>query len=109
MPRERRRSRSRSVEKPRARRTKEEMAALREQMAADAKDREVERRERYEQHRADKMRQEREELESKLRHGASFLKGMALDHMTSGSVEEVVQRNASKRQRGGMEDNFLRR
>ncbi|VDD76456.1 unnamed protein product [Mesocestoides corti] len=96
--------------KPRGcRLTQEEMAALRAQMAADAKEREAERRERFEQHRAEKARSEIEELEGKLKHGASFLKGLTLDHVASSSVEEVVQRNAKSRQRGGMDENFLKR
>ena len=95
--------------RPRPRRTAEEMEALRAQMAADAKERDAERRQRFEQHIAETAREERVEGEARITHGASFLRKLTLDHVASTSVEEVVQRNAKSRQRGGMDKNFLRR
>ncbi|VDN96542.1 unnamed protein product [Rodentolepis nana] len=108
----RKRSRSRSQDFSRnvtKKRTQEEMAALREQMAADAKEREAERVKRFEQHQHEKAKEENEEGQSRVRVGASFLRGLTLKHVASTSVEEVVQRHANKRQRGGMDQNFLRR
>lgn len=106
-------SRSRSFEQSHQgggrRRTQEEMAALRAQMAADAKEREAERRQRFEKHKMETEREEKVEGEARTKHGASFLRGLTLDHVTSTSVEEVVQRNAKSRQRAGMDENFLRR
>ncbi|CDS39946.1 pre mRNA splicing factor CWC25 [Echinococcus multilocularis] len=91
------------------RRTQEEMAVLRAQMAADAKERAAERRQRFEKHRSETAREEKVEGEARAKHGASFLRGLTLDHVASTSVEEGVQRNAKSRQRGGMNENFLRR
>ncbi|KAM3182115.1 hypothetical protein ACTXT7_013045 [Hymenolepis weldensis] len=105
-------SRSRSHDRGRDKRklpTQEEMAALREQMAADAKEREAERAKRFELHRNEMAKEEDEEGQARVSHGASFLRGLTLKHVASTSVEEVVQRNANKRQRGGMDQNFLRR
>nr|VZH90181.1 unnamed protein product [Spirometra erinaceieuropaei] len=93
---------------PAPRRSREEMAALRAQMAADAKERERERVERYQRHQTEAKQQEASELASRNTHGASFLKGLTLAHVATSSVEEGVQRKASSRQRGGMEENFLR-
>lgn len=111
--RHKRSSRSRSFEQSHrrgARRwTQEEMAVLRAQMAADAKEREAERQQRFEKHRAETAREEKVEGEARAKHGASFLRGLTLDHVASTSVEEGVQRNAKSRQRGGMNENFLRR
>ncbi|VDK38616.1 unnamed protein product [Taenia asiatica] len=111
--RHKRSSRSRSFEQSHRgggrRRTQEEMAALRAQMAADAKEREVERRQRFEKHQMETAREEKVEGEARTKHGASFLRGLTLDHVTSTSVEEVVQRNVKSRQRGGMDENFLRK
>ncbi|VDM01902.1 unnamed protein product [Schistocephalus solidus] len=90
------------------RRSREEMAALRAQMAADAKERERERVERFQRHQTETKQQEALEIASRDTHGASFLKGLTLAHVATSSVEEGVQRKASSRQRGGMEDNFLR-
>ncbi|BHF57884.1 hypothetical protein SprV_0100083000 [Sparganum proliferum] len=93
---------------PAPRRSREEMAALRAQMAADAKERERERVERYQRHQTEAKQQEDSELASRNTHGASFLKGLTLAHVATSSVEEGVQRKANSRQRGGMEENFLR-
>ncbi|KAM7541057.1 hypothetical protein Aperf_G00000024574 [Anoplocephala perfoliata] len=89
--------------------TQEEMAILREQMAADAKERDAERQRRFEQHQSEKTKEENEESLARVSHGASFLRGLTLSHVASTTVVEVVQRNASKRQRGGMDQSFLRR
>lgn len=110
--RQRSRSRSRSCDRDKDKRklpTQEEMAALREQMAADAREREAERVKRFELHRNEMAKEENEEGQARVSHGASFLRGLTLKHVASTSVEEVVQRNANKRQRGGMDQNFLRR
>ncbi|VUZ57549.1 unnamed protein product [Hymenolepis diminuta] len=110
--RQRSRSRSRSHDRGKDKRklpTQEEMAALREQMAADAKEREAERVKRFELHRNEMAKEENEEGQARVSHGASFLRGLTLKHVASTSVEEVVQRNANKRQRGGMDQNFLRK
>ncbi|KAL5111171.1 hypothetical protein TcWFU_000450 [Taenia crassiceps] len=102
--RHKRNSRSRSVEQSHRgggrRRTQKEMAALRAQMVADAKEREMERRQRFEKHQMETAREEKVEGEARTKHGASFLRGLTLDHVTSTSVEEVVQRNVKSRQRG---------
>ncbi|VDM16542.1 unnamed protein product [Hydatigera taeniaeformis] len=111
--RNKRSSRSRSFERSYRegghRRTQEEMAALRAQMMADAKEREAERRQRFEKHQMETAKEDKMEGEARVKHGASFLRGLTLDHVASTSVEEVVQRNAKSRQRGGMDENFLRR
>lgn len=95
--------------KTKSRLTAAEMAALRAQMAADAKERDEERRRRFEQHIAEKTREEQVEGEARITHGASFLRKLTLDHVASTSVEEVIQRNAKSRQKGGMDKNFLRK
>nr|CDS34045.1 pre mRNA splicing factor CWC25 [Hymenolepis microstoma] len=107
--RPRSRSRDLSRNERKRRRTQEEMAALRDQMAADAKEREAERIKRFEQHQHEKAKEENEEGQARVRVGASFLRGLTLKHVASTSVEEVIQSHANKRQRGGMDQNFLRR
>lgn len=94
---------------PKPRRSASEMAALREQMSADAKERDTERIQRYEAHKVEKARLEAEEVANKATHGASFLKGMTLAHVASTSVEEGVHRKANSRQRGGLDEGFFHR
>ncbi len=80
-------------------------------MAADAQERDKERTERCQRHAESRAREEAADSAGKARHGAAFLRGLALAPVASTSVEDGVRGKASSRQRANDDDarSFLRR
>ncbi|KAL3318424.1 RNA-splicing factor [Cichlidogyrus casuarinus] len=102
-PRSRRRSRSRSPRREK-KLTREDKERKRLEMMSDAKERELVRSERSKQHKDHVEREYHKQKEEQSKHGASFVKNMTLNSVSSMSLEESVNRNFARHQRSGKDD-----